>query len=1285
MFAGPNGSGKSTLKPLLSREQLGIYLNADEIEAAIRRDGELRLNDFGVSATAAEILGFFASASILGKGGLQDTARRLTFADNRLVFAPGVVNSYFASAAVEFICGKLLAARASFTLETVMSHESKVELLREARRLGYRTYLYFIATNDPAINVSRVANRVKGGGHDVPVDRIVSRYHRSLGLLLSAISCADRVYLFDNSGEGRTHTWLAEVTSGEVLELKTDSVPTWFTKAVLDKIQSVPSPAMRTISLAERETQNRVVALFRDELDYRYLGDWTDRSDNRNIDEPLLAAWLGKRGYATDQINRVLHLIKVEADNPHRSLYDKNRAVYSKLRYGVEIKMHAGQLNETVRLIDWTDPLANDFAFAEEVTLQGGHERRPDLVLYLNGFAVGVLELKSGHISVADGIRQLISNQKKEFNEWFFSTVQIVFAGNNSEGLRYGTIGTEEKYFLQWKEDEADNTGYKLDKYLARMCRKERLIELLNDFVLFDGGRKKLPRVHQYFGVKAAQAQVDRYQGGIIWHTQGSGKSIVMVLLAKWILENKPKARVLILTDRDELDKQIKGVFHDAGESMYRTSSGRDLMTQLSQPAPRLLCSLIHKFGRKGVDDFEGFIKELQSQPSPVVGELFVFVDECHRTQSGKLHKTMKALMPGAVFIGFTGTPLLRKDRETSREIFGGYIHTYKFGEAVEDGVVLDLVYEARDIEQHLGSQDKVDAWFEAKTKGLNHWQKAALREQWGTMQKVLSSRSRMERVVEDIVFDFGVKPRLSSERGNAMLVTASIHEACRYYELFQKTGFKGRCALITSYNPQAGDVTLEDTGANNPTDKRVIYDVYTELLKNVTPEPGRNLTETYEDTAKHLFITQPANMKLLIVVSKLLTGFDAPHCTYLYIDKSMEDHGLFQAICRTNRLDGEDKDFGYIVDYKDLFRKVEDAIAVYTSELDDSAGGADPEVMIQDRLAKGRERLDRAMETVILLCEPVPPPKTDLEHIHFFCGNSEIADDLVVHEPQRMALYKAVATLVRAYANLADDLIKAGYGEAQAVQLKREVTAYTKLRETIRQASGETIDLKAFEPDMRHLIDTYIEAGEPKKISNFDDIPLLDLIVKSGIAAAINRLPEGIKNNPGAIAETIANNVRSKIIKEHLNDPAYYDKMSALLDEILADLRAKRIEYAQALKRFAELAKNVQAGKTDDTPEKLNTPGKRALYNLLVKKMPSSSGHLVDEQVQDAWAGQITATLDLAIEIDATVRRVRPADWRGIKTREYIIKEAIAPLLGNDEAEIERVFLVIQAQKGDY
>lgn len=1034
---------------------------------------------------------------------------------------------------------------------------------------------------------------------------------------------------------------------------------------------------MSLIGQAERVTQNRVVALFRDELGYRYLGNWNDR-DNGNIEESLLGPWLAARGHTPAQLSMALHRLRTEAGHHDRSLYGNNKAVYELLRYGVPVKTEAGQVTELVHLIDWQHPERNDFAVAEEVRLKGGHERRPDMVLYVNGIAIGVLELKNSRVSLSDGIRQNLSNQRPEFNAGFFSTVQFVFAGNDSEGLQYGTIGTPEKMFLRWKEDEADNSRYKLDKYLLRMCDKQRLLDLLQHFVLFDGGIKKLPRVHQYFGIKAAQQHVRERRGGILWHTQGSGKSIVMVLLARWILEHNPQARVAIITDRDELDKQILRVFTDAGEAMQRSRSGRDLMTQLASPSPRLMCSLVHKFGKRDVADFDAFITELEARPSPTVGEVFVFVDECHRTQSGKLHRTMKAMLPNAVFIGFTGTPLLAQDRQTSLEVFGHYIHTYKFSEGVEDGVVLDLVYEARDIDQRLGSQEHIDAWFEAKTRGLNGWQKAELRAQWGTMQRVLSSRSRMDRVVSDILFDFGVKPRLSNSRGNAILVASSIYEACKYFALFQETPFKGRCAVVTSYNPMTRDVTLEETGANTESDKQFIYNTYTELLKNVAPAPGKSPTETYEEQAKHLFANEPANMKLLVVVDKLLTGYDAPPCTYLYIDKMMQDHGLFQAICRTNRLDGDDKDFGYIVDYKDLFKKVENAIAVYTSELDHTAEGASPEVLLQDRVAKGRERLDAAIEMLELLCEPVEPPKGELEHIHYFCGNTEIPTDLAEREPQRSALYKAAAALVRAYANIADELEAAGYTPGDIERIKRQLKHYVDVREIVRMASGETLDLKAYEADMRHLIDTYIEADQPRKISPFDNMGLLELIVKTGIGEAIARQLGGLKGNKTAIAETIENNVRSKIVKEQTRDPAFYEKMSALLDEIIRFRKEQADQYEAYLQRIADLAKRLDTGHDETLPGPLDSPGKRALFNNLMANPALMSA--LRESSPDYDGKPVDEALALALKLDEIIRVARPDGWRGVRAKEQVIKAAMFEVL-RDVNEVERLFLIVSAQ----
>ncbi|MBX9636047.1 MAG: HsdR family type I site-specific deoxyribonuclease [Nitrosomonas sp.] len=1022
---------------------------------------------------------------------------------------------------------------------------------------------------------------------------------------------------------------------------------------------------MDDIGKPERATQNRVVTLFCEQLGYTYLGNLEAKPDNSNIEVPLLTEYLLAQGYDHDQISKALDKLQSAANHHGQDLYHNNKAVYQLLRYGVQTKTEAGLPTDTVYLIDWQHPKQNRFYIAEEVTVFGEKEKRPDIVLYVNGIAIGVLELKNSRVSIGDGIRQSLVNQKAEFIGAFFSTIQFVFAGNDSEGLQYGTIGTPEKFFLQWKEDEADNSGYKLDKYLAKMCNPPRLIELMYDFVLFDGGEKKLPRVHQYFGIKAAQAHVRRKEGGIIWHTQGSGKSIVMVLLAKWILENNPHARIAVVTDRDELDKQIERVVKDAGETIYRTGSGRDLMAQLGQAKPRLLCSLVHKFGKRNVDNFDAFIEQLQSQPCHAVGELFIFVDECHRTQSGKLHKTMKALLPGAVFIGFTGTPLLKKDKATSLEVFGKYIHTYKFNEAVQDGVVLDLVYEARDIDQRLSSQQKIDEWFAAKTKGLNDFQRAELKKKWGTMQNVLSSKSRMDKVVTDIAGDFSVKPRLNSDMGNAILVASSIYEACRYYELFQATELKGKCAVVTSYNPQTRDISTEETGANTETDRQVIYHTYETLLKDVKADSGKSRTETYEDRAKKCFVDEPAAMKLLIVVDKLLTGFDAPSCTYLYIDKSMQDHGLFQAICRVNRLDSDDKKFGFIVDYKDLFKKLVNdkgtgAIQVYTGELDyDQFEAGDCDILLQDRLKKGREWLDDALEELELLCEKVESPKGDLQHIHYFCGNPEIPGDLKAREVQRTALYKATVNLIRAYANIGDDMEAAGYGVDAVEHIQRRVDHYLKLRDIIKNAAGEKIDLKAYEADMRYLIDRYIQAEESVVISPFGDMPILEIIEKSGIAEAIGALPAGIRANKEAVAETIENNVRSHIIKNHLLDPAYFEKMSKLLDEIIKQRKQNAIDYQDYLKKIADLARQVSTKQPDDLPESLNTQAKRVLYSNL---------------------GENAA---LALQLNDAVRDHKQDGWRGNQAKENEIKRAIFDIV-KDADEVERIFAIVKQQR-DY
>lgn len=447
-------------------------------------------------------------------------------------------------------------------------------------------------------------------------------------------------------------------------------------------------------------------------------------------------------------------------------------------------------------------------------------------------------------------------------------------------------------------------------------------------------------------------------------------------------------------------------------------------------------------------------------------------------------------------------------------------------------------------------------------------------------------------------------KDRLSSGRGNAMVVSGSIYQACKLYEMFSKT-LGSKCAIVTSYKPVANQITGEETG-DGETEKLTQFEIYRKMLADyfsLPPEQAVSKVEEFEKDVKKKFVNDPGQMKLLIVVDKLLTGFDAPPATYLYIDKQMQDHGLFQAICRVNRLDGDDKEYGYIVDYKDLFKSLEGAITDYTSGAFDGYDKEDVAGLLSNRLDKGREQLESALETVRALCEPVEPPKDTAKYLRYFCAkDTSDKDALKENEPKRLTLYKAVASLLRAYANLANEMDGAGYSPAEAEKVKKEVEHFESVRNEVKLASGDYIDLKMYEPAMRHLIDTYIRAEESEKISAFNDLTLVQLIVERGVGA-IDELPKGIRQSKEATAETIENNIRRVIIDEQPVNPKYYERMSQLLDALINERREQKIAYEKYLARIVELTKQVKnpAGGTA-YPTSLNTNAKRALYDNLDK-----------------------------------------------------------------------------------
>jgi type I restriction enzyme R subunit len=1003
----------------------------------------------------------------------------------------------------------------------------------------------------------------------------------------------------------------------------------------------------------ERAVQARIVKLMHDRLGYDYLGKLSER-ENACLDRRLLKEFLvGKQKLSPAQADRAIaELAKRMACPGHGDLYNANKETYFALRYPMPVPTEPGKPVKQVYFIDWEHPLENNFAVAEEVTVRrqaaaAGH-RRPDAVVWVNGIALCVLELKKANVSVAEGIRQHYRNQQEGEISAFFAAAQLLLAGNESEGLKYATTLTPEKYWVKWVEQggggaagpcparrdaepEADalleKWGVKglLDRSVAQMLSKERLLGLVHDGVVFDGGVKKVMRPAQFFALEAAKPRIMRKESGIIWHSQGSGKSLTMVWLAQWIKEHRADARVVVITDRDELDKQIANGFAEAGERPYRATSGADLIATLNASREWLVTTLIHKFGagkgdaapRGGARDREArarerrlrgerpvsvYMKELAEKLPPgfrAKGDVFVFVDECHRTQGGVMNLAMKKIMgPDVMLIGFTGTPLLKGEKGvlTSRANFGPFIHTYKFDEAVADGVVLDLRYEARDVEQNLAEEATFDALFEHKTRNLAPAKKEELKKRWARMQHLFSARERIQRIATDICMDMGLKPALREGWGNAMLVCESVYQAYRYWAVFNEelSPLKGHCAVVTSYGGEDPELSEGFTGEQLT---EAEYKRKMNLAMRGEKAPG-----DFEEWAKKEFVAHPARMKLLIVVDKLLTGFDAPPATYLYIDKKMADHNLFQAICRVNRLNGERKRYGYIIDYKHLFESIRGAVADYTNGAFADFEKEDVQGLLKGRLEEGRKALEVALERCDALSEPVMPPRGLDEYCDWFVGPSrtqegaERAGDARLRED----FYQACIAAVRAWSDIAQETDEAGYSAGEAAALGEKVRRYDLLREAIMKRAGDFVDLKLYDAEMRALLDNFVTAKHATKLSDLEDLSFLDLIRPDGNGGGKvdPRFEEEVGGRRG-VAETLVANVRRYIFRKKEANPAEYGKFSERINRLLEDYRKEKIGYGKLLGEIARLAEELKQGK-GAADARLDTEAKRNLCDNL-------------------------------------------------------------------------------------
>ena len=597
------------------------------------------------------------------------------------------------------------------------------------------------------------------------------------------------------------------------------------------------------------------------------------------------------------------------------------------------------------------------------------------------------------------------------------------------------------------------------------------------------------------------------------------------------------------------------------------------------------------------------------------------------------------------MMIGFTGTPLLHTQKKDTWQTFGPLIHAYRFNEAVEDGVILDLRYESRKVDQFLGNKDKIDAWFEKKTKGLNKVAAARLKGRWATMQNIFSSRQRIDAVVGDICLDMDTTPMLVNRRGNAILVADSIYQACRYWDAFQKTALKGHCAVITSFEAKADDINMASSGENESEDEYK-YRIYKEMTD------GHKSVSAFEAYAKKEFIDHPKNMRLLIVVDKLLTGFDAPSACVLYIDKHMENHNLFQAICRVNRVDGDDKEYGYIVDYQNLFECISGAIGDYTSDGAALSGydKEDIEGYIKEKNKACRKDLEEAKEQVEALLALVHPQTREGFFRYFVYDDNapeeEIDKQLDDNAEKRSKLYKYVRRYLNCYANLANSLEDMGYNEAERKEYAECAKKYDALKREIELRSNDHIDMRRYEPDMRQVLDLYVKAEDSEVIAKLDDTSFLDIVAAQN-EEQLNDLPDELKDEYGrASAETVEANLREVIRKDSPFNPAYYGKLSIILQELIDKRKKEMLDYEEYMKELIELVKKARGKSANSYPESIKTPGMRALY---------------DNLGQNEY---------LAIRAHEVIRENAIVGFRDNRLKQRKLIKALAKLLGDEMAQ---------------
>jgi len=806
------------------------------------------------------------------------------------------------------------------------------------------------------------------------------------------------------------------------------------------------------------------------------------------------------------------------------------------------------------KYIDFQNPEKNEFHFTEEFTVSRAIQnetektRRPDIVLFINGIPFGVIELKKSSVDTEQGISQMIRNQLKGEIGQLFKYVQITLAGNN-HSPQYATTGTPKKFYATWEEDTnkqleklvINRTASKLDSTVYSLFNKDRVIQLLHSFIIFDNKIKKIARYQQFFAIKEIVRKIEKLDktgrrgGGLIWHTQGSGKSLTMVMLTRVIKREILNSKVIVVTDRKDLDRQIHSTFKNSEIEAQRAKNGRHLVSLL-QSGKSVITTLIHKF--------ETVAKEKVILNDP---NIFILVDESHRTQGGNLNRAMKKVFPNSCYLGFTGTPLMKKEKSTISK-FGGLLHKYTIDQAVKDGAVLPLLYEGRLVEQWVSDERGLQRRFDIISKDLTEEQKRDLARKWVKFQKLASSEQRLELIMLDIDSHF-VK-NIKDTGFKAMLATSSKFEAIKYHKLFEELGNVKSAFVISAPDSREGHENIDDDN------KTFINEEWQKIIKKYGDE------DRYLEKIKDEFI-EGDELELLIVVDKLLTGFDAPRATVLYIDKELKEHNLLQAIARVNRLyDG--KDFGFIIDYRGLLGNLDSALTSYSS-LD------------------GFEEEDLA-GTVVDIKNEIAKLKTYYSHLEELFKNVENKNDqesyevFLADEEKRKEFYEYLSNYGRALKlSLSSDKINEIFSEEEISDYKTKMKFYSNLRASIKIRYHETVDFGKYEKQMQKLLDTFISADDVNQLTKL--VNIFDEDFDSEIERIVG---------DNARADAILSASTATINEKMESNPAYYEKLAARIQEILEEYKDSRLSEEEKLKHAKDIRSLLMS---QNTTEKNNYP----------------------------------------------------------------------------------------------